>query len=385
MPRKKKSTSQKNIGIIFLFCAGLLALVNFADLDSLKKTGVPPKAAHPQAQRIYRLSQEEKLRLATDRVFDNFGINVHLIKYRGSDRDVRVPANVPTAVVYQTLHDRIRELGGQVEHGSEDLKTGVNVLTYSFSGKKLGAIRLIPEEKIQRRSGRIAIIIDDFGYNRTEVYTGFFELPLDITYSIIPGLPHSQEVAQRLQQRSKAIMIHLPMEPLEARVEDDGYTLFTKLSDVEIRNRIKKAVAELPQAKGLNNHMGSLATVNVQLLRQALEEIRQANLFFIDSRTNPSTQAYSLAKQLGLRTALNDLFLDANDDEDWISDKLMQLADHAGQKGWAIGIGHPNTNTLRVLRELGPILQQRGFEFVEVGDLVRAPQLAAAAAKNRLR
>jgi hypothetical protein len=383
VPRKKKSSSKKNLGILLLFFAGLLALVNFADLGKIREGGAIINAPAGVAARIYRLSQEEKLRLATDRVLDSFGISVHAIKYRGNDREVRVPANVPPAVVYQSLHRRIRELGGQIENGSEDLRTGVNALTYSFSGKKLGSIKLIPEPKLRRGAGRIAIIIDDFGYNRAEVYSGFFALPYPITYSVIPGLPHSQEVARRLQQQGKAIMIHLPMEPLEGRVEDSEFTLYTRLSENEIRGRVRKAVGELPQARGLNNHMGSLATVDGRLLRPALEEIRQANLFFIDSRTNPDTQAHILAKQLGLRTALNDLFLDANSDEDWISDKMMQLADRAAQKGWAIGIGHPNTNTLRVLRELGPVLQQRGFQFVPAIDLVSPPQLASAGAKSR--
>lgn len=377
MRRKTSSTSKKNLGIIFLFFAGLLALVHAMDSGFFERRGILASPRGAANTRIYKLSQEEKLRLATDRVIDNFGISIHWIKYRGNDRDVRVPAGVPPAVIYRALHDRIRELGGEVEQGAEDLKTGVNTLSYSFSGKTLGAIRLIPEQKLRRRAGRIAIIIDDFGYNRDEIYQGFFEIAFPITYSIIPGLPHSQEVARHLQEDGKAIMIHLPMEPLEARVEDDGYTLFIGLKDEEIRNRVIKAFKSLPQAKGLNNHMGSLATVNDRLLRPAFEEIREANLFFIDSRTNPDTRAYSLARQMGLDAALNDIFLDAKDDTEWIAGKLMQLADVAAQKGHAIGIGHPSVNTLKALRELGPTLQQRGFEFVPVIDLVRQPQLAS--------
>lgn len=380
MRRKAASTSKRNLGIILLFFAGLLAVINLLESGFFTRKKILANTSGSSVRRrfdrVHKLSQEEKLRLATDRIIDNFGISIDWIKYRGNDREVHVPVEVPPVVIYQALHDRIRQLGGHVEQGAEDLKTGVNVLSYSFSGKSLGTIRLIPDAKLHRRVGRIAIIIDDFGYNLGDVTSGFFELTLPITYSIIPGLPFSQAVAARLQQADKAMMIHLPMEPLEATVEDDGFTLFARLSEQEIRSRVKKAIKSLPQARGLNNHMGSLATVSDMLLRPALAQMREAKLFFIDSRTNPNTHAYNLARQMGLDTALNDTFLDAEEDRDWIAGKLMYLADLAAQKGFAIGIGHPNATTLRVLEELGPVLQERGFEFVPVSEMVHPQQLA---------
>ena len=369
MPRKKASSANRNLGILLLVFAILLALVNLEDGGFFRKRGIQAKTPG----RVHKLSQEEKLRLATDQTLNHFGISLKWITHRGNDREVRVPSQIPPVVIYQALHERVRELGGQVVRGTEDLKTGINTLSYSFSGKTLGTIRLIPEPRLQRRTGRIAIIIDDFGYNRGE---GFFDLPFPITYSIIPGLSHSQSIAARLQASGKPMMIHLPMEPLEARVEDDGFTLFTRLSAEEVRSRVRRAIQYLPQARGLNNHMGSLATINDPLLRTALDEMRRADFFFVDSRTNPNTHAYTLARQMGLDAGISDIFLDAEDDSHWIAGKLMRLADLAAQRGHAIGIGHPNDNTLRVLRELVPTLQQRGFEFVPVEEVLRPRALA---------
>lgn len=380
---RKARHSKRNLGVFLLFLAGFLAAINLLELGVFTRSkGATRSAANTlglPTNRVVKLSHEEKLRLATDRVLDNFGIHIHWIRYRGNDREVRVPTSVPPVVIYQALHDRIRQLGGQVEQGTEDLKTGINVLRYSFSGKTLGTIRLVPDARLHRRTGRIAIIIDDFGHNLGDVVSDFLEIPLPITYSIIPGLPHSQAVAARLQKTGKPMMIHLPMEPLEAKVEDDGYTLYTTQAEAEIRRRVKKAISSLPHARGINNHMGSLATVSDALLRPALEQMREARLFFVDSRTNPNTHAYGLARQLGLDTALNDIFLDAQEERDWIAGKLMYLADLAAQRGFAIGIGHPNATTFRVLQELGPTLQQRGFEFVPVIDIMRQQQQMAMA------
>lgn len=386
MRRTVPSNSKRNLGIFLLVVAGFLAAINLFESGLLSRsrsaTTQTEKTLAGLRSRVLKLSQEEKLRLATDRVLDNFGINVYWIKYRGNDREVRVPASLPPVVIYQALHDRIRQLGGQVEQGTEDLRSGVNALRYAFSGKTLGTIRLIPDAKLHRRAGRIAIIIDDFGHNLGEVASDFLDISLPVTYSIIPGLPYSQTVAATLQKNGKPMMIHLPMEPLEAQVEDDGYTLFTRLAEPEIRRRVKKAIGSLPHARGLNNHMGSLATVSDALLRPALEQMREARLFFVDSRTNPNTHAYSLARQMGLDTALNDTFLDTQEDRDWVAGKLLYLADLAAQRGFAIGIGHPNATTLRVLQELGPTLQQRGFEFVPVTELMRQPAAGGLAMRK---
>ena len=103
--------------------------------------------------------------------------------------------------------------------------TGNTELAYSFAGKTLGKIRLIPDATITRHAGKIAIIIDDFGYTMNETVKALMKLDIPLTYSVIPGVKFSKEIAARLQQNGKAIMLHLPMQALERQVEKDGYSL----------------------------------------------------------------------------------------------------------------------------------------------------------------
>jgi polysaccharide deacetylase 2 family uncharacterized protein YibQ len=309
--------------------------------------------------------------LATDRVLTNFGIRVDWIKYRGNDRDVRVPKEVHPLVIYQVLSNQVRHLGGKVESGAEDLRTGETYLTYSFSGKTLGKIRLIPDARLTRHTGKIAIIIDDFGYAVNGAANELMRLEIPLTYSIIPGLKFSKEIAERLHKAGKPIMIHMPMQALERKVENDGFSLMLDMKPQEIRDCVRKAMAAVPHAQGMNNHMGSAATVNDTLLLPAFDELKKAGLFFIDSRTHSNTRAFKLAKKNGVQTEINDIFLDNEEGWERVQQKMWQLADLAAAKGSAIAIGHPHEYTLRAIKEIGPLLIQRGFEFVPVEELTQ--------------
>jgi hypothetical protein len=178
-----------------------------------------PKVPALPLPKVKLPAKEERIRLATDRVLTNFGIRLDWIRYHGNDRDVRVPKEVHPLVIYQVLSNQVRHLGGKVESGTEDLRTGETTLTYSISGKMLGKIRLIPDPALTRHAGKIAIIIDDLGYTTGEVVTGLLKLKIPVTYSIIPGVKFSKEIAERLHNTGKSVMIHLPMQALERRVE----------------------------------------------------------------------------------------------------------------------------------------------------------------------
>lgn len=377
---------QKNLTLVF--SVGIIVMLGVEYLDRDRTKAAPAgtgKAAStrlnkPSAEistaprpRAKPPSQEERIRLATDRVLTNFGIRVEWIKYHGNNRDVRVPKEIHPLVIYQILSNQVRQLGGKVESGTEDLRTGETNLAYSFAGKTLGMIRLIPDPALTRHVGKIAIIIDDFGYTTNDVVNSLLKLEIPITYSIIPGLKFSKALAERLNKTGKAILIHMPMQALERRVESDGYSLLVNMNEKEIRARVRKAITAVPHAVGMNNHMGSAATVRDSLLAPVFDELDKAGLFFIDSRTNPNTHAFKLAKKMGLEAEINDIFLDNEESWEKVQQKMWQLADLAASRGSAIAIGHPHRYTLQAIQEIAPQLIQRGFQFVPVEELTRKP------------
>ena len=143
------------------------------------------------------------------------------------------------------------------------------------------------------------------------------------------------------------------------------------MSSAQIRQLLSAMLRDVPNAAGVNNHQGSLATADLNLMTELMPIIRERNLFFIDSRTTAATIAFDTAQRDGVPCAFRNVpFLDDVQEVAAIR-KQLQLAIHGAQeKGDAIAIGHPHPETLRALTELLPEVQAQGVHLVYASELV---------------
>lgn len=218
---------------------------------------------------------------------------------------------------------------------------------------------------------KIAIIIDDFGY-RKEAAQKIYEIPAPITLSILPYLPYSSEIARTATVRGYEVMLHLPMEPLSHLFNPGRGAIYTKMSDGEVACQTKNDIANLPSViKGVNNHMGSRATANERVMKTVLQELKKRNLYYIDSVTSEGSLGFTIARELGLRTAKRDIFLDNKKDADYIRTQLRKLMARALENKEAIGIGHAHSITLEVIKEMIPEIEKKGIKLVFASEIVK--------------
>ena len=227
----------------------------------------------------------------------------------------------------------------------------------------------VETEKIPMR-GVIGLIIDDFGYRNDHVSNGFLQLPGKLTYAIIPGHDYSQLFSKKAYDAGYEIIVHLPMENIGKTYGEEEYVLMSYFQDDEIKNRINKAFALLPESIGLNNHQGSRGTADSRVMTLVAGVIKEKKKFFIDSRTTNNSLAETTMRKYGVPTNKRDVFLDNELDEEKIKIQLLELADVSEEKGIAIGIGHVKPQTLNVLAKEIPVLQKKGFRFEFVSNLV---------------
>ena len=228
----------------------------------------------------------------------------------------------------------------------------------------------LPRVRAKNRGtgGSIVLIIDDLGFDGQSLER-VMALDANVNCAILPNGTRASEFAEALNERGFEILVHLPMQPKGSEAPGRN-AILTSMSDDEITRATRENIQAIPYARGLNNHMGSLATTDRRVMTSVLRAMPDG-MYFIDSRTTGGSVAADVARELNVRTATRNIFLDDVASERAVRKQLAELADAAQKRGVAIGIGHPYPVTMRVLAEELPELKARGFRFIRASEVVR--------------
>ena len=276
-----------------------------------------------------------------------------------------VPGVLPLSVCNLSLTRLAHQLGGAVLDGSEDRSGETLSLLVGIDGEQTHVIALEHDGELERTAGRIAIVIDGFGYQDQALIQGFCDLPQPIAFSIFPGERHTAWTAQQATEKNHGVMVHLPMEPIGYPEHKPGPdAIFADDAPEKIAALTQNALSAVPHARGMNNHLGSRVTQNADAMKVVLQIVKQRDFFFLDGMTSPRSLAYTIAREMGIRSGRSAMFFDLADSEGAIAKRLYALAARARQEGAAIGIGHAKRETLTALQRVLPELTERGFTFV---------------------
>jgi len=281
----------------------------------------------------------------------------------------------------------------------------------------------------------VAIVVDDWGNGDTAATRSMLKVDVPLTLSVLPGLRYSrryalaatelvlpdhrdgvgkvsdatrarrwrrsrgcdEEVAlggarrRKPPQRRREVMLHLPMEPQGYPGVNPGerpIRVGMELDD--IARIVDDALAGLPGVTGVNNHMGSAVTADRATMDRVAYVLAERGLFFIDSMTSSRSVAAAAARDAGIATLQNRMFLDqAETNRAQIERLLSRLVNAARATGSAVALCHPYPETVEVLRRELPRYRREGIRFVTVSEMlaleaerdeVEAARIAAAAA-----
>jgi polysaccharide deacetylase 2 family uncharacterized protein YibQ len=231
---------------------------------------------------------------------------------------------------------------------------------------------LPPELPVPKKLPRVAIIIDDLGYNR-QLAERLGSLGVAFTFAILPHSPLQEAIERIARAKGIETMLHLPMEPVEYPSVDPGPgALLTTMTPDELLQTLEWDLQALPHIKGVNNHMGSKLTASSEQMLQVFTVLKKHGLFFVDSRTAENSICKPSARLLQLPFAQRDVFLDHFQDPDFIHKQIRLLVRTAQQRGEAVGIAHPHAITFSILKEELPALRKQ-VEIVPASELVHIP------------
>jgi len=217
----------------------------------------------------------------------------------------------------------------------------------------------------------IALIIDDLG-NQHEQGERAVHLPGPVACSFLPYGPFTRALASQAHMQNKEVLLHLPMQAAahEQALDEKG-VLTLNMTHQQFLTTLQHDLDAVPFVSGLNNHMGSLLTRHpghMAWLMQSNSE--QGSLFFVDSRTTDRTVAARLAREYGVPSIDRNVFLDNDLEPEAIRAEFRRLLGIARKQGFALGIAHPRTQTLQVLREEIDKLESQGVELITVTRLI---------------
>lgn len=299
-----------------------------------------------------------------------------------------IPNELSVEAVQQALQNGVQKAGGQVLGSQPDRYQGLDVLRLDigfkdkvageeitiisdrlYLSKEKEIVAVTPKSEHKGR-GQMAIVIDDFGYSK-EPIGAFALIDRPLTFAILPYHPFSNEAAARGLSSGHQLILHLPMEPLARTEQSEKSTITLAMSDEEIQDMTKKAIQTIPGLIGVNNHQGSRATADKRVMKIVLGQLKANSLFFLDSRTNGQSVGAESARQMGVRTGENELFIDNSDDVSAIKGKLRTAQDMAIRHGSVTVIGHARMNTAAAVKEMIPELEASGIKLVFVSQIVK--------------
>jgi len=229
----------------------------------------------------------------------------------------------------------------------------------------------IPEPAAEKPD--IYIVIDDVGYNLEQLQP-FLEIPVPITFSILPHLQFSAEAADMIRAAGKEYILHLPMEASGGEDPGPG-ALFISMSEDEIKQTTVSDISSIPYLSGANNHMGSLFTSDKKSMKSVLSVLKQNSMFFLDSYTTASSVVQDICEELDMDYIKRDVFLDNSQDEGEMKNALEKGLTVAEAKGSAVMIGHVWSPELPEIISRISMENSEGFEFGFISEKYNEKQL----------
>ena len=398
--RKKRKTKQPSrfvrIIIASIFGAAILAGVIFVAVgvfrtkSSLPETPPPPApdtltysetaGQYPKTQS--KPTTEKNLDLALYGALAKLGAPKKELRIRkvgqiagvgGSLIEIRAEISraFPMSMANHIVQSAWKGAGGDIIDCIEN-KLGRRVtISMGFGGIATRRV-VISRESKEPLVGTVSLVIDDFGALPIKEINGFLDLEIPFTASVLPFEEFTGEVYDALDKHDIEMIVHMPMEPESYPKDDPGKNaIFVNLPPNEIKRRVGEAIATLPKAVGMNNHMGSKATSDRKTMAAVAEALQESGLFFVDSRTSLYTCAESEARKHGIPKTRQDGNIDVVEDTSAIARRFVELAlsSRESDDGMLI-VGHARPKTLIAIKRVVPSLKKWGIEFIPLSELV---------------
>jgi polysaccharide deacetylase 2 family uncharacterized protein YibQ len=231
------------------------------------------------------------------------------------------------------------------------------------------AVPVHVEKKSNTTPPTIGIVVDDTG-NVTDKLPLWTAIDAPLCFAVMPYPPLSQQLAEQLWSAGYVVMMHVPTDNAPPNSFSGTGQLATGMDRATAFATLDTDITKVPHATGMNNHQGGRGCDQLDLMTYEVEWAKSKGLFVVDSNSSVSSKVTKACQALGLPKRLSEVFIDHQNEPDYIRGAMRELAGLARKNGTAIGICHwhrPNTAT--VVGEMIQTLKAEGIHFAFARDI----------------
>lgn len=222
------------------------------------------------------------------------------------------------------------------------------------------------EKAPPRGKPRLYLVLDDAGQSLRDVKP-FLDLKIPITFALLPWLPDTRVTARAVRESGMGLILHMPMEPLGNQDPGPG-ALMADDDFLKVKEKLQRALGEVGDVEGVNNHMGSRATQSPVVVGALVETLGERvkgkkPLYLLDSRTTADSLLFEEGLKAGIPSAGRQVFLDNVWEDEAIREAFKKSFRIARNRGEAVAIGHVTCPLLPTLiEEMAHKAQREGLE-----------------------
>lgn len=289
-----------------------------------------------------------------------------------------------TLQAHWALSQALAEVGAVVHEGRE--RPGPRgqervTLVVGMPGRPTHEITLVHwppsrSEDAKPAGGRIALVLYGLGSDPEEARP-WLELEAPFAVALVAGDRESGALFRLAHERDRELVVAVPMEPINYPSVNPGPgAILVTMSPSQIAGRVKKILDQAAPAVAVSNHMGSLATQDMEVMGAVYRELRRAHLPFLHVNPVPGAVCRSLASESGVAYDEPDAVLDDEAraaDAKSLDRRWSELIEHARRRGATIVWVRATPLTREWLPRAASPKRLEGANLVPLSSVIRRP------------
>lgn len=340
---------------------------------------IEPKAAPTPVPKPTPRAGETELDLAIRSAADKLSVPERAIRRNKSAEVIKYSVPIDRALMDLTYANMIFK--GELERSGASLQSGTDdnsKQTLIFEQKGLSQkyhLVLYYDSSIYKSKinpQTITIVVDDFGAISPDLLEEFLSLDTEVCFAIFPDQKYSVLTMQKAHNQGRESLIHVPMEPLGyPRIDPGDNAILVQHTEAQIKRTLTQFITDMPACIGINNHMGSLATTDPDVMQIVMKTLKEHDKAFLDSRTTNVSVAYQTAQKSHIKAFRNDIFLDSpNINQSTMEAKLNRIIQLSKTQNHVIAITHCHTrDKLVYLKAIISRLKKAGFTLIPLSEV----------------